>query len=318
LASMNSLAIRVLKLLASRPSALKFQYRLPFNGIDIARHFNTIKYPPPPSYFEHKANKGKRPRRKFRKYMLFFVVGAVISYNYSIHELVEMLLDTLPDNKLEAKAYEEKLESRLQDLKVVKKLSKDERFVQTRSWESFNTISKLPIEEYHSKKNPIIHESLTEPGGIAIAPLVFNDAENRESHVIIHLGKRLAGYPLIVHGGVLGLMVDEVFKKSCAAEFGVLDVNKLHTEKSVLNYRSPTFVNTFALFETKCEALGDDKYKVTGTVTNAKTHRKLIDAEVTIKKGKLPDCTEETTQQKLAQDSKGRSSGRKRSWLLWA
>lgn len=297
---------------------MDFRYRLPLRQIGTIRHFNTIKYPPPPSYFEHKADKGRRPRTKFKKYIFFFAVGAVIAYNYSIHELIDMFMDTLPDNEVQQKAYEEELESRLQSLRVVKKLFNDENLIQTRSWESFNTISKLPIEDYRNNKNPIINESLTEPGGIAIAPLVFNDAEKKKSYVIVHLGKRLAGYPLIVHGGILGLMVDEVFKKSCAAEFGVLDVNKLHTEKSVLNYRSPTFVNTFALFETKCEAIGDDKYKVTGVVTNAKTHRKLIDAEVIIKKGELPECTKETTQEKLSKVNEEKSLGKKRSWLLWA
>lgn len=231
--------------------------------------------------------------------MLIFLTGAAVSYNYSMHELVEKFVAPLPRNKLELEVYQEDMEESLKNLPIVKKLSKRDDLIETRSWESFNTISHLPLlEENNNHEFGEIGKALTDPGGIAIAPLIFNDAKNKKSYVIVHLGKRLSGYPFIVHGGILGLLVDEVFKKSCGAEYGILDVNTLHAEKSVLSYRFPTFINTFVLFETECEQIGDDKYKVKGSIFNAKSHRKLIDAEVVINHGILPQPKQEEPKKK--------------------
>ncbi|VEU21674.1 DEKNAAC102499 [Brettanomyces naardenensis] len=217
----------------------------------------------------------------------------------------------LPTNDEEKREYTQRLENRLQHLRIVRELSRNPDLIQTRSWESFNTISKLPLED-QDEPTGTIRDPLTEAGGIPIPPLVFNDPQNKKAYVIMHLGRRLSGYPLIVHGGIIGLLVDEVFKKSCAAEFGILDVNRLHTERSTLNYRSPTFVNTFVLFETQCYDLGGGRYRVVGKLSNAQNRKKLAEAETIITQGPLPTWPAgpviETVEEKP--ESKG--------WGLWA
>ncbi|QPG73600.1 hypothetical protein FOA43_000912 [Brettanomyces nanus] len=231
------------------------------------------------------------------------MLGALVSYNYSTYELVQKWMYPLPITDQEKQVYRDKLESKLQNLKTVRKLSKNPNLIQTRSWESFNTISKLPLEDTDQSASAI-RQSLTAPGGMGISPLIFYDPENHKSYVIVHLGRRLSGYPLIVHGGILGLLVDEIFKKSCGAQLNVLDMNRLHTEKSVLNYKSPTFVDTFVLFETECHDLGNTRYKVTGTLLNAENERKLVEAETIVRQSALPPSTMSIPQVELSKNSK--------------
>lgn len=234
--------------------------------------------------------------RSLLKLLVLFCAGSYVSWHYSAHEISSWFMPELPEDEKSKKAYNAKLEARLHELDIVKKLSQDTSLIQTRSWESFNTISSLPIETQTATP---FSTSLTEPGGISIAPLVFNDAPHMKSHVIIYLGQRLSGYPMIVHGGILGLLVDEVFKKSCLAEFELPDVNQLHTAKSTINYKFPTFVDQFALFETECSQIGPDRYQVDGTIKSAKNGRLLAKAQTIVEHGELKPSELGTTQAKI-------------------
>ncbi|KAL4922016.1 HotDog domain-containing protein [Aspergillus aurantiobrunneus] len=51
--------------------------------------------------------------------------------------------------------------------------------------------------------------TLLGPGKIAGVPIVFTDKARETSTIIFHMGPSLAGYPGVVHGGVLAMLLDE-------------------------------------------------------------------------------------------------------------
>lgn len=51
--------------------------------------------------------------------------------------------------------------------------------------------------------------TLRGPSKLAVAPLVFAKDDESEAIVIIHLGRSLCGHDGIVHGGMVGTILDE-------------------------------------------------------------------------------------------------------------
>ncbi|GME73727.1 unnamed protein product [[Candida] boidinii] len=220
----------------------------------------------------------RRRRGRFFKFFIFFlIIGGLISYKKSTHEWVDHFSsDELPKNEIELMDYKIKLENDLNHLKIVKSLKNDPNFIILRSWDSFDKINEFSMNngdishelslsndinsvKSNTSKPADLHNTLNTPGGIFIPPMIFHNPVTKETITIVHLGKKLTGYPFLVHGGILGLTIDEVFKKSCSLDNDNFDKNKIHTKNLTINYLFPSLANRFLVF--KCKAYEKDSVK---------------------------------------------------------
>lgn len=253
-----------------------------------SRRYST-KYPPPYAYYE------KRKPRAFRRFLwLSFLAGATLSYTHSIHELAE-LYSALPseDNPQAIAEYINNLENELNALPLVKKLKSETltgdkhsdpalrdthpSFTVTRTWDQVDT-TPTGLSSFHG--------AIAHPGGIAIAPINFHNQETGDDITIIHVGKRLSGYPMIVHGGMLGTILDEVFKKNVGREFN-LPIENIHTTKLDIKYRFPCFVNQFVVVRSNAKVDDDGNFIVTGNLQTI-DNRLLIKSEAIFKSNTNP------------------------------
>lgn len=231
-----------------------------------------VKYPPPLAHYESL----KKPRKyTFKIGLLCFLMGATITYNYPLYTLGEKLIELPDDNDLEAKAsYVEGLEKKLQSLDIVTKYRNDGRFKEFRGWNHLDS-GNASLSSFHG--------TLTTPGGVAIKPISFHSDETGEDVVIVHLGRRLAGYPFIVHGGILGMVMDEIFKSNLIKEFPALNFDTVHTKNLKLNYKFPTFVNQFIVIKSSLAKINDveNVYSVQSDVSTL-DNMLLIQAEASL------------------------------------
>lgn len=233
----------------------------------------TVKYPPPPSHYDKPTSKKSRT---FKIGLLFFIIGSSVSYNYSLYELGEKLIP-LPDieSAEECNKYNMKLENQLQTLPTVLKYRNDPNYIEYRGWNHLDT-TPSGLSSFHG--------SLLTPGGIAIPPISFHCQETGDDIVIVHVGRRLSGFPFIVHGGILGTIVDEVFKTNLIKEFPNLSFDNIHTKELNLTYKFPTFVNQFIVIKSsimKNENSDQLTYNVISNVS-ALCGRLLISADATL------------------------------------
>jgi hypothetical protein len=230
----------------------------------------SIKFPPPPSHYEKST-----PRRFGKLTLLAFLLGASITYTYPLYTLGEKLAP-LPDESDAAanEKYLASLESKLQSLPIVNKYRNDPAYVEQRGWNHLDT-TKSGLSSFHG--------TLTTPGGIAIAPLSFHCAETGDDVVIVHVGRRLSGYPFLVHGGILGAISEEVFKSNVIKEYPNLTYDTLHTKNLNLNYKFPTFVNQFIVIKSSLHTKNalENTYSVSSDLSTL-GGTKLIKAQATL------------------------------------
>lgn len=239
----------------------------------LNKRLYTVKYPPPPSHYD-KPTSSKTHTFKFG--LLLFIIGSTISYNYSIYELAEKTVP-LPSNGIaeDCNKYTMDLENKLQKLPIVSKYRDDPNYIEYRGWNHLNT-TPSGLSSFHG--------SLLTPGGIAIPPISFHCQKTGDDVVIVHVGRRLSGFPFIVHGGILGMIVDEVFKTNLIKEFPNLSFDNVHTKELNLRYKFPTFVNQFIVIRSSImKNNNDDKstYKVESNVS-ALSGRLLVSADATL------------------------------------
>lgn len=243
------------------------------------KRFNSVKYPPPLSHYETK------PRRHWRYGLFAFIIGAIVSYNYPLYTIGDKLIALPDESDIEGKKkYIEDLEAKLQSLPLVKHYQEDKDYKQYRGW---NHLDSTPsgLSEFHG--------TLLTPGGIAVEPISFHCQKTGDDVVILHVGRRLAGYPFIVHGGILGMIVDEVFKSNLIKEFPNLSFDTVHTKNLQLNYSFPTFVNQFIVIRSSIskENSLENLYQVKSDVSTL-GGMLLISANATLSsdiKPKLPE-----------------------------
>ncbi|KAH3661858.1 hypothetical protein OGAPHI_006037 [Ogataea philodendri] len=209
-----------------------------------------------------------RPRGVTKWFALgAFGVGLGLSYQYSAQEIVDRLTTSpLPKTPLETERYTAKLESQLQRLPVVRKYSNDPDYQVSRSWNQLDTV-----------KNGI-HSTLNTPGSVAITPITFYNKKNGESISVIHLGKKLCGYPFLVHGGIISLIIDETLKRHCMLQNGLTKPENIHTENLTLNYKFPTVVDNFVMIKSKTAHTDDGSIEARAIMQRAKCGRTLVKA----------------------------------------
>lgn len=257
---------------------LKVSSPLHRNGLQlVSKRFNSVKYPPPPSHYERK------PRRNWRFGLIMFALGATMSYNYPLYTIGESLIPLPDDSDADAKRkYSSDLEQKLQALPVVKQYKDDPEYTEYRGWNHLDT-TPSGLSNFHG--------TLLTPGGIAIPPISFHCQKTGDDVVILHVGRRLAGYPFIVHGGILGMIVDEVFKTNLIKEFHNLSFETVHTKSLELNYSFPTFVNQFIVIRSSLKKANtaDNVYKVQSDVSTI-GGMLLISANATLSSDIVPNA----------------------------
>lgn len=189
---------------------------------------------------------------------LSFIAGSIISYNYSIFELSEMYQNVPNVEDTAASAlYTMNLEKKLQKLPIVEQLKSDPNYTHFRSWDQLKE-STAGMSAFQG--------TISVPGGIALPPFHFHSQETGDDIVILHVGKRLSGYPMIVHGGMLGMLTDEVFKRNVNSEFAI-PVNEIHTTNLKINYVFPCFVNQFIVIKSNAKRNEDGLFEVMGDIS---------------------------------------------------
>jgi len=72
-----------------------------------------------------------------------------------------------------------------------------------------------------TRQHHFVGGSLAGPGKLAMAPFTWTTSEGGTSSVVsvFHIGHDLCGHPGFVHGGLLGVLFDEVFARCVSAAF---------------------------------------------------------------------------------------------------
>lgn len=161
------------------------------------------------------------------------------------------------DNEAGTALYTLALEKKLQNLPIVQQLEADPKYTHFRTWDQLKE-STAGMSEFQG--------AIAVPGGITLPPYHFHSQETGDDIVILHVGKRLSGYPMIVHGGMLGMLIDEVFKRNVNSEFAI-PVNEIHTTNLKINYKFPCFVNQFIVIKSNAKKTDGGLYEVNGDVS---------------------------------------------------
>lgn len=134
----------------------------------------------------------------------------------------------------------------LDTLPLVEELRKDPKYELHRPWDHDRT---------HMTRNIMQIE-----GGIS-DPLVFIDKlERGHTITVTHCGNRTCGFPYLVHGGVLGMILEDALTEA-ASSMGHTGVKNMS-----LAYKNPTLVNQSLVVET----FHGEHNKLVATVVNAK------------------------------------------------
>lgn len=131
-------------------------------------------------------------------------------------------------------------------LGLVQELAKDPRYKLHKPWDVDRTIMTKNVMQIE--------------GGIA-DPLVFVDKLNRGHTIAVtHCGSRTCGFPYLVHGGLLGLLLEDSLTEA-AASMGKTGIKNMR-----LSYKHPTLVNQAVIIET----FRTENDKLAGTIVNLK------------------------------------------------
>jgi len=122
-------------------------------------------------------------------------------------------------------------------------------------------------------KDHALHDTLNGPGRVEQYDMYINK-QKEELLAVIKLGKSLNGYPGVVHGGILGLLLDN--------SFGILFLN-LDKPLSVtanldINYRAPTYASTLVVLHARIDRVEGRKMYMTARIEDAKTRKVLVES----------------------------------------
>uniref|UniRef100_A0A0W0F415 Thioesterase domain-containing protein n=1 Tax=Moniliophthora roreri TaxID=221103 RepID=A0A0W0F415_MONRR len=101
------------------------------------------------------------------------------------------------------------------------------------------------------------------PGKLALPPVVRARWDEKESVIVLHVGRGLCGHDGIIHGGLLATLLDETLARTA--------INNLPerigvTAKLTLNYRAPTKADQFIVIRTELVGAKGRKADVKGRV----------------------------------------------------
>ena len=236
-----------------------------------------------------------RPWFSFKVTGLFFAVGALLAYNEVLFEVYKDYTSLSEDPVLVAK----QLEFRLKNLPLYEKLAHpkaDEKWVQLRSWENFdrNVLEKSDQVQNKLKKGVIFQKEYTQavltnstlkqPGGIAVEPAIFFNPDTNETVTFVHVGYRLCGYPLLVHGGIIATLLNETFKRN-ASLCGQLKSQlkgDFKVDNLSISYKLPSMANQFLVIRTLPMEVSDERRAVLSSVVQSEAGKTLVKAEASV------------------------------------
>ncbi|CED82651.1 Uncharacterized conserved protein [Phaffia rhodozyma] len=150
----------------------------------------------------------------------------------------------------EGKEHTEEIEVTLKSLPIVKEYAVKEGWYTCRPYATMD-----PAKIHHS----LTAGTLRGPGRLAVPPLVFAKEDESEAVIVLHLGRSLCGHDGIVHGGMVGVVLDEATGRNALlnlpTKIGV-------TANLNINYRAPTRANQFVVIRTKLQELKGRKVVV--------------------------------------------------------
>lgn len=206
----------------------------------------------------------KKPRsNRLTKLSIFgvsFGAGWFLTQHLTFADLMAWwLYENVPENDEGVKEYKKKLTARADQLPVVKQLK------QCGYTEVFSS-SVAP-------KNTLIDKTLSVPGAIAIPPKFYYNPQTKETVGIYHLGMRLAGYPFLVHGGILATVMEDLMRESVKLIKGVKTET---TDGITVSYKFPTLANQFVVVRTtKAEQFGKN-VKLTAEILDQSGNKTLV------------------------------------------
>lgn len=112
-----------------------------------------------------------------------------------------------------------------------------------------NSLSEDALTQQYHKHN-LTGETLfgKDKIGYRSSTLFFINAETAYSTTFFHLGSKLSGHNRIVHGGLIATLHDEL---TCLLAFETLPSKTGVTASLTVNYKKPTYVDSYVLI--KCE-----------------------------------------------------------------
>ncbi|KAK7203101.1 HotDog domain-containing protein [Myxozyma melibiosi] len=184
--------------------------------------------------------------------------GAAAGFRFSPLELYTGRSAPLPAaGSPEEAAFIAAIEKELQSSRVVQKMRATEGYVERRMW------ADVPQKYLDSG---FLSGSLRGPGKFAVPGIVFVNEEEKKVVSVIHCGRKVCGFPRIVHGGVIASLLDE-----CLARAAILPLpaHTAVTANLTVNYRRPTQADQVISIETEVTENTDRKSLVSGVVKSA-------------------------------------------------
>ncbi|KAJ5935968.1 HotDog domain-containing protein [Penicillium verhagenii] len=134
------------------------------------------------------------------------------------------------DNSLETKSF-------IEHHPMVQELRQSGKFLESKGYEDY---------PQHLRHMNLTAGPLTGPQKISVAPYIFTERTGGGLIVIFYLGTHVAGYPGIVHGGLLATILDEGLGWSC---FPSLPGKAGATVSITVDYLSPMPTGSFGVLK---------------------------------------------------------------------
>ena len=135
---------------------------------------------------------------------------------------------------------------------MVQELRNAGRFIEYRGYEDFSQ---------HRREENLTAGPLTDPQMIPVAPYVFANEAEKSLIEILYLGKRVSGYPGIIHGGILATILDEGLGWCC---FPFLPGKAGATVALDLEFVNPLPIESFVVLKAKVISIVERKALVEG------------------------------------------------------
>ncbi|PGH03814.1 hypothetical protein AJ80_08627 [Polytolypa hystricis UAMH7299] len=171
-------------------------------------------------------HQGRRWPRHLRS--LFYAISFFSLGYWTTNRMFDSFIGHIPDpGTPEDERKLSELRTRFEKLAIVKKLRKDPEFVE---WEAYTNFSE------EEKAGRLTSGLLKGSRALAIQRIFWNETE-KKAVTVVYFGEGLNGWPSVVHGGALGIVLDEslgrVALRSFAAQTGVTANLNLHYRKPV-------------------------------------------------------------------------------------
>ena len=208
----------------------------------VSRPYSTVPPPPPQvqaqplepvlNTSEPPLPRQKRNIRPFIYATIFFIIGATTGqYMALVVNPPPLPLPGTPEDE----ALSSWIFSRAENLPIVKSLSSDPNFV---SWPAYSAFAE------HERPHRMTTGPLGGSRGLGGYQRIFYNKETGEMISVLWIGGALAGWPGVVHGGLLATVLDETLGRCGIARF---ETRTGVTANLEVNYKRPTMTNSFVV-----------------------------------------------------------------------